>query len=425
MKKILIVNKYHFVSGGAERYFLSIMDAMKRRGIEPLPFSIHYPQTLPSPYQRYFIEPVIPGGAAKIQYQKPSWRQKIALFREAIYNARAAKAVTRMIEEQRPEIAYFLNFNTHISPSAIQACVQKGVPVVMRMSDFNLVCSANMYYRDGHPCTDCKKGLHHAVIHRCVHGSFTKSLANAIALSIHRKWGIYDEVSAFVCPSYFMKRELEELGIPPGKVHQINTFAVPQAKGSPDLQSPYILYVGRFAPYKGADIAIRAFSGLRERYPKIIFYLLGDENDDDAGRVRKTIREYGAENVRVLPFERDKKHLLEWIRHALFLVVPSEFFENLPNAILESFSCGRPVIATRLGCMPDIVKEGESGLLYDFGDSRDLAEKMSFLISRDEERERMGAQAFEALRKDYSETGHVDRLLELFETVIQNKPSKI
>ena len=419
MKKVLVVNKYHFVSGGAERYFLSIMEALKRRGIEPLSFSVNYSKTLPSPYQRYFIEPVVKGEAAKILYQHPSLWQKISLFMEAIYNARAAKAVTRMIEEQRPEVAYFLNFNNHISPSAISACVKKGVPVVMRMSDFNLVCSSNMYYRDGHSCTDCKKGLHNAVIHRCVHGSFTKSLASVLAINFHRMWKIYDRVSAFVCPSFFMKRELEELGMPPEKVHQINTFAAPQEKGSPDLNAPYLLYIGRLASYKGIDTAIRAFSRLKEKFPNVNFFVLGDENDGDSERVRAVIRECGTENVRLLPFERDKKRVLEWIQHALFMVVPSEFFENLPNTILESFSCGRPVIATRFGCMPDIVKEGEYGLLYELGDFCDLSEKMGFLISHDEERERMGAQAYEALRRDYSEVGHVDHLLDLFEKVVR------
>lgn len=420
IKKILVVNKYHFVSGGAERYFLSIMEAMKGRGIEPLPFSVNYPKTLPSPYQQYFIEPIVKGGAAKILYQHPSLIQKMELFFEAAYNGRAAKAVSRMIKEQRPEIAYFLNFNNHISPSAISACVDHGVPVVMRMSDFNLVCSSNMYYRDGHPCTDCKRGLHHAVIHRCVHGSVTKSLASVLAISFHRMWRIYGRVSAFVCPSAFMKRELEELGIPPSKIHQINTYAVPQQKGDPNLEEPYLLYIGRLASYKGIDTAIRAFACLKEKYPKVNFYVLGDENDDDARRVRKVIQECGAANVRLLPFERDKKQVLERIRRALFMVVPSEFFENLPNTILESFSCGRPVIATRFGCMPDIVKEGEYGLLYDLGDFHDLSEKMGFLIRHEEERERMGSQAYEALRRDYSEAGHVDRLLDLFETVIRD-----
>ena len=292
----------------------------------------------------------------------------------------------------------------------------------MRMSDFNLVCSSNMYYRDGHPCTDCKKGLHNAVIHRCVHGSFTKSLASVLAISFHRIWKIYDQVSAFVCPSFFMKRELEELGIPPEKVHQINTFATPQQKGSPDPKEPYLLYIGRLASYKGIDTAIRAFARLKGKFPNVNFYVLGDENDHDAERVRAVIRECGAVNVRLLPFERDKKRVLEWIQRALCMVVPSEFFENLPNTILESFSCGCPVIATRFGCMPDIVKEGEYGLLYELGDIHDLSEKMDFLISHDEERERMGAQAYKALQRDYSEAGHVDRLLDLFERVIcENK----
>ena len=149
--------------------------------------------------------------------------------------------------------------------------------------------------------------------------------------------------------------------------------------------------------------------------------MLGDEQDDDSKRVRAVMAECGAVNVRLLPFERDKKKVLEWIRKALFLVVPSEFFENSPNTILESFSCGRPVLATRLGCLPDMVKEHEYGLLYELGNTQDLSEKMEFLITHSEDRERMGKLAYEALRRDYGESEHVDRLLNLFETTLHGK----
>ena len=170
IKKILVVNKYHFVSGGAERYFLTIMDSLRKKGIEAIPLSVNYSRTIATPYQKYFIEPVVKGDEAKMINQRPSWKEKIGLARQVIYSERTVQAVEKIIADHHIDLAYLLNFNNHISPSIIDACSSAGIPVVMRMSDFNLVCSSNMYYRDGHPCMDCKKGLHHAVMNRCVHG---------------------------------------------------------------------------------------------------------------------------------------------------------------------------------------------------------------------------------------------------------------
>lgn len=421
LKKILVVNKYHFVSGGAERYFLSLMDALRKRGIEPIPFSVNYPRTLSTPYQKYFIEPVIRGSESKILNQHPSWQEKISLAKQAVYNTRAREAVRRICEEHEPDIAYLLNFNNHISPSVIDACWAAGVPVVMRMSDFNLVCASNMYYRDGHPCTDCKKGLISAVIHRCVHGSLTRSAAAVFAMSFHRWTKIYTKVSAFVAPTDFMKRELIELGFSEKIIHQINTFAEPQEMLDPDRQSPYILFVGRFARYKGVDTAIEAFSRVRNT-KGVVFRVIGDEGDDDARRVKDLARALNCRNVEFLPFERDKKKIIQTIQKALFTVLPSENYENLPNAILESFSCGRAVISTRLGSIPDVVKEGEYGLLYDYGNIEELKQKMEWMIENASICQQMGEKALAAIRRDYSEKQHLDQLLALFGSLGQGKP---
>jgi len=418
MKKVLIVNKYHFISGGAERYFFSIMQAFRVRGIEPIPFSVNYARTLPTPYRKYFIEPVVKDGEAKIIAQTPGWKEQICIAGDVIYNTRAYDAVRRICREQRPEAAYLLNFNNHISPSVIDACRSEGIPVVMRMSDFNLVCASNMYYRDGHPCTDCKGGLHHAVIHRCVHGSLTRSALSVLAMSVHRALKIYQKVSAFVAPSDFMKRELIELGFSEKIIHQINTFAEPQAMLEPDRQTPYFLFIGRFARYKGVDTAIEAFS--RVRNPRnIIFRLMGDEGDADARRVKEKAVSLNCRNVEFVPFERDKKKIIEVVQKSLFTVLPSENYENLPNSILESFSCGRAVISTRLGSIPDVVKEGEYGLLYDYGNIEELKEKIEALLENEPERVRMGANALAAIQRDYTEKAHVERLLELFETLLR------
>lgn len=415
VKKVLVINKYHFISGGAERYFFSVMDAFRCRGIEAIPFSVNYGKTVSTPYQSYFIEPIVKDGNTKIFYQKPSWREKISLAKQAIYNETAKKAVHRMIEDLNPDIAYLLNINNHISPSVIDACSELSVPVVMRMSDFNLTCVSNMYYRDGHPCHDCKHGLHHAVLHRCVHGSISKSLIGVTAIQLHRKWRIYDKVARFVTPTQFMKQELMDLGFESERIHHIKTFAESQNILSPDENFPYILFVGRFAPYKGIDTALRAF--MRADFPGVHLKLIGDENDHDAKRVKAIVTDNFKDRIHFEPFERDKSKLLSLVQKSLFVLVPSENYENLPNTILEAFSCARPVIGTRLGSMPEIIEEGKYGLLYNLGDIEQFAAQMKWMVEHPAEREQMGLNAYQAIQKEYSEENHMSQLISLFESI--------
>ena len=415
IRKVLVVNKYHFISGGAESYFFSIMEALRKIGVEPIPFSVNYPRTVSTPYQGYFVEPVLRTGRAKIRDRDPAWKDRIALARNAIYNADAARLLRALIRDHRPDAAYILNINNHLSPSVIDACRQTGVPVVMRMSDFNLVCASSMYFRDGHPCTDCKSGPHHAVMHRCVHGSFSRTAVAVLANAFHRYSGIYRKVAAFVTPTDLMKHELIEMGFSERIIHRINTFVRPVGRSDPDTDRPYILFTGRFADYKGPDDAVRAFAQLRP--PGVSFKLVGDEGDADAQRVKEVARRAGAPGIVFLPFERDREKLMQIMQRSLFTVVPSRFYENLPNTVLESFACGRPVVSTRLGSIPEIVRDEENGLLFKSGDIDDLAAKMGRLIDDPGARERMGGNAFRDVLERFSEERHIEELMDVFESV--------
>ncbi len=419
--KILIVNKYHFMSGGAERYFLKFMDALRDRGIEPIPFSVNYSRTLETPYRKYFIEPIVQDGQVKIQNMKPSLSQQLKLAGRALYCYEAKKSIRKIYEDHRPDLAYFLNFNNHISPSAIDACTELGIPVVMRMSDYNLSCASNMYYRDNKPCLDCRSGMHHALFHRCVHGSFARTAAQVFANSLHRFTKVYHKVSAFIAPTEFMRQDLISLGFPSERIFQVNTFVKPCTEpASLDEDNPYILYVGRLVKYKGVEAAIRAFSKLPKSL-SVSLRLVGDEKDEEAARFRKLAEDLGETRIQFLPFEKDPKKVHDQMHRALFVLVPSECYDNLPNTILEAFACGRPVIATRMGSFVDIVQDQKLGLLFEYGNADDFSNKMLRLIKNPSERELLGRQARLAALQDYAEEEHMNKILEIFRQLIQQK----
>lgn len=416
VRRVLVVNKYHFVSSGADRYFLSILEALRKRGVEAVPLSVDYAQTLPTPYRRHFVPPVGAGGEPRIRDGRPGPREQLTLAGRALWSRAAARAVARIANEGRPDVAYLLNVNNHLSPSVIHACHRLGIPVVMRLSDFHLGCPANMYYRAGGPCTDCKHGLHHAVRHRCVHGSLVRSALGAFAVALHRRLRVYERVAAFVAPTRFMARELRELGLAPARIHALETFAELQPETPSDDADPHVLFVGRFAEYKGADLAIEAFARLEPARP-LALHLLGDDGGPEAARLRARAARHPAARIVFRPFESHRAEVIRAIQRSLFTVLPSRFYENLPNAALESFACGRPVVATRLGSLPELVRDGENGLLFEPGDIAGLASCIERLAGNEATRARMGACARETVRRDHSEEQHCERLLALFDAV--------
>ena len=180
--------------------------------------------------------------------------------------------------------------------------------------------------------------------------------------------------------------------------------------------NPYILFVGRFAEYKGVDWAIEAFSRISQK-SGVRLRLMGDEEDQDSARVKDMVRKLDARDIDVLPFQRNKSELLQQMQQSLFTLVPSRFYENLPNTILESFACGRPVIATNLGSISEIVQDKVNGLLFSYGDMDDFARKMEWLIAHAEPRERMGEAAFSLIQTEYSRERHLEKLMKVFEHV--------
>ena len=91
----------------------------------------------------------------------------------------------------------------------------------------------------------------------------------------------------------------------------------------------------------------------------------------------------------------------------------------MPNAVLESMACGTPVIATNIGCFPEIISGDDVGLLFKVGDDKDLAEKITFLLSDTAKLEMMSMKARAMAERAYNGTIHYQRLMNVFEKVMQ------
>lgn len=416
---ILLAHKYFFRGGGTATYLFSLMEELQARGHRPVPFSVAYRRTAPTPYLKYFVSP--PCGADATFYsdipRTPA--NAIRLLGRATFSTEAYRKAKQVVAAEHIDIAYVHNVYNYMSPSVIPACRSAGVPVVMRVSDYNLVCPAFGLYRGGTgPCVEClQRGLHRSLVHRCVKGSLAATGVRVFSMLVHRLLGVYRGVDAFVCPSSFMRRTLVAAGFPAEKVIHLPSFFpvnghLPARLG----QGRHILYLGRLSREKGVETLIRAHRMLPHPPPLLI---AGESRDGELARLEAIAGEASKNGIKFLGL-KGREELTRLIDDALFTVVPSLQHDNCPMSVLESFAQGKPVVGSRLGGIPEQLAGG-CGLLFEPGDVRGLARQMQTLLERPQLRREMGTKALARLRSEYTAERHLGHLLSLFERLLERR----
>ena len=261
--RILLANYCYFVSGGPGRYMFNVTDALNARGHEVIPFSINYTRNRPTPYARYFAEPV--GGPDEVLFHqqrrtlKSLWRTTSRLF----YARDVERAIGRVVADTQPEAAYVLLYLRKLSPSLLVGLKRAGLPIVVRLSDYAMLCPAAICRRGGQPCELCARGnLWSSIRYRCLRHSLSTSLLNALATRYHRARRFFDLIDLFVTPSEFMYRMMVAAGFPENRLRHIPTFVntdvfCPTTESG--RSSPYILFAGRVDYDKGVHVLLEAW----------------------------------------------------------------------------------------------------------------------------------------------------------------------
>ena len=411
---ILIVNKYYFISGGPERYMFTISAALERQGHNVFPLALKVNKNLHSEFSSYFIKSPYGEDAAMLGDANLNLLQKIKLAVTTIYSYRAKRAIKKIIKDKNIDIVYLLNFCNYITPSVIDGAKDLGVPVVMRLSDFNFICSSYHFMRDGSFCTKCKGGTLNAVRYRCVRGSFFQSLSRVLAINIHRLTGVYKKVDAFVCPSRLMKNELEQFGMSESKVNYIPSF-VDTRKFSPELSDEgYALYYGRLSREKGINILINAWEKLATDAPPLRIVGSGDAEDE----LKQQVMDSGLKNISFSPFLSESE-VREIVDASSFVLIPSVWPDNSPMVGFESMALGKPIIASNLGGLADQIVDGSTGFLVPAGDPVSIADAVRVMCDDPELRDRMGAAARERAVNLFNADNHLASLTDIFNEVVQ------
>jgi glycosyltransferase involved in cell wall biosynthesis len=339
---------------------------------------------------------------------------KIGFASNTVWSGQTSHDLRQLVRTQRPDIAYIHNIYPLISPSIYHTLHACGVPMVQCMHDFRPLCVNGFFYTRGECCERCKSGNYlNAVVRRCYKDSYWLSGLYALSLGANRLANMMGKISAFICLNEFYGDKLVEVGVARDKIfvrpNSIDSSNIVSL--SPDESQNYAVYLGRLSPEKGLWTLVKAFEQIRSARLKIA----GD--GPMAGDLKRYILEKKLENIELVGFCRgEAKRLL--LANASFAVLPSEWHENFPVVALEYYSAAKPIVASRMGSLPSIVVDGESGLLFRAGDSADLASKVQYLFAHPMEVHRMGQRARELAETKYSHERNYEVLLRIFRKVL-------
>ncbi len=425
--RILTINYRYFVSGGPERYLFNVTSLLQEHQHSVVPFSVQHPHNRPSEYSGFFLSPLGRGDEVYFSQLARSPRSMLRLTGRTFYSLEAKRKLGRLLDAHDVDIGYILHFLRWISPSVIDVLKERHVPVVVRASDYSYLCPQAHFLRDGQICELCLKGtVLHSLQHKCLQNSYLVSGVNLLSVYTHRLMGVMDKIDAFVCPSGFLLKKMREGGIGAGRLHHIPTF-VESSRFAPEYEpGPYVLYFGRIAREKGVETLIDAAAELKKNphYSGLQVKLAGRSNQGELERLQKAIRRSGVDGVEFLG-DLDFEPMQRVIRGCACAVVPSLWYDNMPNTILETFASGKTVIASNSGSLPETVQDGNTGLLFEAGDHRDLADKIARLLDDRPLIRKLGRNARHVAETEYSPSVHYDRLMNLFHSFTGEAPPRL
>lgn len=323
-----------------------------------------------------------------------------------IWSQRSASEVERVCEIFRPDLIHVHNTFPLISPALYWMAARKQIPMVQTLHNFRLLCPQAIFLREGKVCEDCIGKLPwRAVTRKCYRESIIQSAVTASMLGVHQIIGTYRrKITRYIALNTFCRDKFIAGGLPAELFRIKPNFIVSSTR--PDWNARHGgLFVGRLSAEKGLDILVEAMKILSTARIKVI---------GNGPLAVLAAASFGEQYLGFISLD----DIMNRMRSAQFLIVPSICYENSPRTIVEAFSCGLPVIASRLGALIDIIQDGVTGLLFNPGDATDLVAKITWAESHPEEMLRMGQAARTEYEAKYTPERNYEMLINIYEDAI-------
>ncbi|MCO7255413.1 glycosyltransferase family 4 protein [Dickeya oryzae] len=402
--KVLLVNKFFYIKGGAETVYFQEHDRLKAAGVEVMTFSMQHENNFPSDYASYFVDNVD-------YHQRSGVVGAIKTAVNFIHNSQACKKLRALLHQEKPDIVHFHNIYHQLTPSLISVARESGCKTVLTAHDYKMICPSYTMLRDGNVCDACVTGsVFNAFKYRCQQGSASKSLL----LSLEAGWQAivrhYQQLDAIISPSEFLRGQLLRK-LPHSRIDVIVNGINDDLPLDADEDDGYFLFIGRLSREKGVATLARAHQRMKNNMPlKIVGN--GPLYDDLVAQFP---------DAEFLGYKQQGEELNRLIKRARAVVVPSEYYENCSMSVLESMAFAKPVVGGRIGGIPEQIRDKVDGILFEPGNVQALADILDYLALNPQQAKEMGRNARQRLSEKYSLNKHTAALLALYQEIISKK----
>lgn len=397
---IVTANNYYYQRGGSERVLFDEECVLRQHGHRVLPFSTQDDRNEPAATDTYFVPPRRLGEGTVIQ--------RLASVTAVFHNCRAARSFAALVDSCRPDIVHAHNIYGTLSTALISEAAKRGIPVVMTAHDTKVVCATYRCLDHETVCEACQgKHFYRCAVRSCHPQGRGASMVFAAEAYYNRVLGRYGTVKCVIAPSLFLKTLLVRNGVSADRIQHIPN-AVDVNRFTPNGGvGEYVLYAGRLSSEKGILTLLKAING-----SGVPLRIVGEgPMRGIAERLASTLR---LQNVRFEGY-RSGEELGKLFKNAAFVVLPSEWYENAPISALEAFAYAKPVLGSRIGGIPELVRPGETGDLFEPKSVEDLRAKLQRMWSNKTGLLKMGRSARRTVEENYSMDLHYSRLLRLYE----------
>ena len=405
--RILMVQTFYYPRGGDSTYMLALSRLLEEKGHEVFPFAMKHKSNLPSSYSKYFVREI--DFPELLRQSSP--RAALTVAARSIHNSEARGSIAALADEVKPDIAHFHNIHAHLTASIIAPLRRRGIPIVWTLHDYRLICPNTSLLSRGELCERCLPNrFHEAILQRCKKGSLPASFVAMLTTCYDRLIRIPRRIDRFIAPSDFLKSKLMEGGFDAARIESVPNF-VDLARYRALPEKDYFCYVGRLSYEKGVDLLIRAMAKLDGGRLLIV------GGGPEEASLKKLAVELDTKLVEFAGY-RSGEELVRILAEAQFVVLPSRWYENLPFAVMEAFASSKPVVASRIGGIPEMVEDGANGLLFPMGDVEALASCLKRMLGDRRMREEMGRRGREKAERLYAPEVHYARVEKIYREVI-------
>ncbi|MBC8120510.1 MAG: glycosyltransferase family 4 protein [Gemmatimonadaceae bacterium] len=399
MLSVLNVSQNYYIRGGSDRYYFSVAELLEARGHQVIPFTANHPKNQPTDWSAYFPDAV--------NFDSPTPADIIRF----LYSRPAAEALQRLLSDHRPDIAHLHIYYGQLTSSILAPLRRAKIPVVQTLHEYKIVCPVYTLLSNGQICQACEgHNFWQVAARRCNQGSLARSVLSAAESYVSTLLGAVDKVDHFIAVSDFLRNKVIELGVPAHKVTTVHNFTDLSGISPCGEVGEYFLYFGRLERLKGIFTLLKAMQSVRT--PLLI---VGD------GKARAEVEEYvqqhDLKHVRILGHQREQA-LTDLIRGAICTISPSEWYETFGLTLIESFAHGRPVIASRIGGMTEVVCDGTDGFLIEPGNVEALQDRLQWMADHRDQAVKMGQAGRRKVEMQFSAEAHYHRLMDVYSKVM-------